>query len=147
MFCTGRRFSNFVVRTKKEIHIERILPDEEFWLQCVRKCKHFFQTACLPELLGKRFSQPSTAVSYAKEEIDHGELDKDQDAYCYCQGPEEEPMVACDNSTCPYQWFHFRCLKLQSAPQKNCGFVPLAERTQERARQQQCSNLEQCIIE
>ena len=36
--------------------------------------------------------------------------------YCYCQEGEYGEMVACDNSKCPYQWFHLEYLNLLKPP-------------------------------
>jgi hypothetical protein len=34
--------------------------------------------------------------------------------YCVCQKPNDgdKAMVACDNPTCKFQWFHFECIGL-----------------------------------
>lgn len=42
-------------------------------------------------------------------------------AYCICQRPSQGLMVACDNPNvrsmqCPYEWFHFECVGLQTQP-------------------------------
>ena len=123
LFCTGRGYCDFIVWTEQEIHIERILPDESFWLQCVNKAHHFFQTACLPELLGKWFSR-SPKVECKEIDSDADQVATLNDVYCYCRGPEEGPMVACDNSSCPYQWFHFKCLGLKTEPLTKSWFCP-----------------------
>jgi len=36
-----------------------------------------------------------------------------ESSYCYCHGPEEGTMIACDNTECPIEWFHVKCLKLK----------------------------------
>ena len=56
-FCTKRSYCDFVVWTKKEVHIERIHPHESFWLENVSKLKPFFVTSILPELIGKFYSR------------------------------------------------------------------------------------------
>jgi hypothetical protein len=35
--------------------------------------------------------------------------------YCHCQQPSGGEMVACENSECPYEWFHFQCVGLEAA--------------------------------
>lgn len=39
--------------------------------------------------------------------------------YCYCRCPYDElnPMIACDASDCPIEWFHFECVGIVIAPQ------------------------------
>ena len=36
--------------------------------------------------------------------------------YCYCFGPEDGTMIACDNPDCPFEWFHFKYLQLTTTP-------------------------------
>ena len=50
--------------TKQDIHIERIYPDEEFWLKNVDRVNHFFNTSILPELLGKFYSRTSQPAQH-----------------------------------------------------------------------------------
>ena len=52
----------------------------------------------------------------------------DQPSYCYCRGPEEGTMIACDNPDCPIEWFHTKCLRLHTLPKgKPSGIVQTAE--------------------
>ena len=139
MFCARKSYRDFVVWMQNDVHIERIYPDEHFWLTNVAKAKNFFQTSLLPELLGKFYSHdsvrqhcPSTELRQSQEpscsgtstdhmEYHQGSSDEEDDnvqlpLYCYCQRPEEGDMIGCDNPTCSYQWFHLSCLKLNSLP-------------------------------
>ena len=43
---------------------------------------------------------------------------------CYCQGPQNGAMIACDNSSCPNGWFHFECSKVAASPQKKTWYCP-----------------------
>ncbi|EKD11889.1 PHD-finger domain-containing protein [Drepanopeziza brunnea f. sp. 'multigermtubi' MB_m1] len=49
-----------------------------------------------------------------------GDLDEeeggDTNKYCTCQSISYGDMVACDNMQCPYEWFHWNCVGLQSEP-------------------------------
>ena len=56
---------------KSDVHIERIYPDEDFWLTNVAKAKEFFQTSLLPELLGN-FIPMTPFINIAKVQ-----------SYCY----------------------------------------------------------------
>lgn len=40
----------------------------------------------------------------------------DDRKYCTCQSVSYGDMVACDNETCPYEWFHWSCVGLKSEP-------------------------------
>ena len=55
--CSGRRYCDFVVWTQQSIFIERILPDEPFFQNCVNKARKFVIKGILPELLGKWYSR------------------------------------------------------------------------------------------
>ncbi len=40
----------------------------------------------------------------------------DDRKYCLCQNVSHGDMVACDNESCPYEWFHWSCVGLKSEP-------------------------------
>jgi inhibitor of growth protein 3 len=48
------------------------------------------------------------------------DLDEDEGSddkkYCMCQNVSFGDMVACDNDSCPYEWFHWSCVGLKSEP-------------------------------
>lgn len=58
LFCTNRTYCDFVLWSSKDIHVERIYPDENIWHDSVEKAQHFFLSAVLPEMIGKWFSRP-----------------------------------------------------------------------------------------
>ena len=37
--------------------------------------------------------------------------------YCTCQGKETNDMVACDGPNCLVEWFHYKCVGLDKAPE------------------------------
>lgn len=52
-----------------------------------------------------------------EEMIDVEEDDgADDKKYCVCQSVSYGDMVACDNDSCPYEWFHWTCVGLKSEP-------------------------------
>lgn len=138
LFCTKRSYCDFIVWLKDSISIERIYPDDEFIHSCIEKAASFFQVAILPEIMGKFYSRPphplnSTAPSLDSDcgpsgfsadgscvdgiGLDTGDDNSRSDKqYCYCRGPESGRMIACDNPSCPMQWFHFQCLQLNTSP-------------------------------
>ena len=141
LFCTKTSYFNFVLWTKDDLHIERIYPDENFWLASVDCVKLFFETSILVELLGKFYSRAikqtvhmsaeeascsgPPSVQNVDERVEKGRTDTNPvQLYCYCQGPEEGDMVGCDNNSCTYQWFHLHCLKLKSHPQSKFWYCP-----------------------
>ena len=40
----------------------------------------------------------------------------DDKKYCMCQSVSYGDMVACDNESCPFEWFHWTCVGLKSEP-------------------------------
>jgi hypothetical protein len=36
--------------------------------------------------------------------------------FCFCQQPSYGEMIACDDSDCHYEWFHFNCVGLKKQP-------------------------------
>lgn len=42
----------------------------------------------------------------------------EKDVYCYCRCPYDEvsEMIACDDETCPIEWFHFECVGIMVPP-------------------------------
>ncbi|KAF4554177.1 Transcriptional regulator PHO23-like protein 2 [Elsinoe fawcettii] len=50
-----------------------------------------------------------------EEENNQGE---GQEKYCYCNGPDQGKMIACDGG-CDKEWFHLECTGLKEVPAKN----------------------------
>eukprot|EP00741_Cyanophora_paradoxa_P005342 tig00000880_g5181.t1 len=43
-------------------------------------------------------------------------IDPNEPVYCYCRQVSFGEMVACDNSDCQIEWFHFQCVGLTQTP-------------------------------
>ncbi|CAG8508903.1 9471_t:CDS:2 [Ambispora gerdemannii] len=43
-------------------------------------------------------------------------IDPNEPVYCYCQQVSFGEMVACDNSDCKIEWFHYPCVELKAPP-------------------------------
>lgn len=140
LFCTKRTFCDFIVWQYEDMHVERIYPDDVFMTECIKKAEHFFRVAILPELVGKFFSRTPHSLAHVEPGPSH-EPDLSQatssagldslhnEQFCYCRGPESGRMVACDNPSCPFQWFHFKCLKMTASPKKKSWFCPDCRKT------------------
>ncbi len=116
MFCSQKKYADLVMWTKEDVHIERIYPDDEFWVDKVSRVKLFFENSILPELLGKFISRPRGTLSVLPES--HKEV------YCYCGGPEEGDMIGCDGNDCKFKWFHLSCLQLVEFPDVEKRYCP-----------------------
>ena len=118
------------------IHIERIEKNLNFWRDCIAKAHHFFQTCLLPEILDNWYSRPAVSKATSEggdpnitnENVSENTTESSyedtsnasEEAYCYCHGPEEGTMIACDNPDCLIEWFHITCLK---SPQRKVKVV------------------------
>lgn len=56
------------------------------------------------------------AAVKVKERSKKVSYDSDKTLYCICQRPSFGQMVACDWETCPYEWYHLRCLNMRRLP-------------------------------
>ena len=109
MFLTKRIYCDFVLWTEKEIHNERILPDDQFrHNNVVNYVEPYFNRAILPEVLGKFYSRTNDTImtlqlpsSTSRSPSPKMNLEP---TYCYCKGPGEGEMVECHNQSCTCQW-------------------------------------------
>lgn len=68
---------------------------------------------------------PTRAPSDEEESMHEGD-DEDEEGeprYCYCNEVSFGEMVACDNDTCPREWFHLSCVGMTKPPGKNGKFL------------------------
>lgn len=52
----------------------------------------------------------------ADDDDDDEEGGEDTKTYCTCRSVSHGDMVACDNDSCPYEWFHWKCVGLTREP-------------------------------
>ena len=98
-----RLYCDFVCWTPKGIHIDRIFRQQHFFSQMKPKLDAFFVHVVLPCVLRGEMDKENTRPSSQE--------------YCYCRKGEKGKIVACDNKSCAYEWFHFLCVGLESEPQ------------------------------
>jgi hypothetical protein len=55
--------------------------------------------------------------------VDDTTLDPNEPRYCKCNDVSYGEMVACEGKNCPYEWFHYQCVGLTSAP-KGSWYCP-----------------------
>ena len=58
LYCANRNWCDFVLRTNKEMHVERIYRDKKWWGQQLAKLRKFYFTDLLPELASPRHREP-----------------------------------------------------------------------------------------
>ena len=108
MAIWSKTYCDFVCWTTKGHVVTRIQYNEAFFEGFVGKCKHFFDTYLLPEIMSRKL-QTSNAPEVSEA---------DDALYCYCRAPEEpgNPMIGCDAPDCPIEWFHFSCVNISEEP-------------------------------
>ena len=84
-----------------------------------------FLNSILSELISRWFFCPlPVSTLILSSELDVTTTSDKEEWYCYCEGTESDDMLACDNPSCPYRWFHFDCLKLTAPPRSKKWFRP-----------------------
>lgn len=114
-------YCDFVVWTPEGLYIERILKPESFFDQLKPHLDNYFSQILLPVLLTGTIdtvapSKDSSAMASSLNEV-----------YCLCGGKDEGRMIACDNSHCAIEWFHYKCFGIHVS-QKGSGIVLLIVR-------------------
>ena len=119
------QFCDCVVWRKEELLIERILPNADFILDGISKCKQFIKLAFLPEMLGRQHTKKSTStINVESNEPDTIESSDPTDCspatinpnhpakpeseqenqqvelWCYCRIGESGEIIRCHNNSC-----------------------------------------------
>ncbi|KAL7292173.1 inhibitor of growth protein 3 isoform X2 [Trichogramma pretiosum] len=70
-------------------------------------------------------TQTTVQVSQAVADVENAEwtFDPNEPRYCICNQVSYGDMVACDNSDCPFEWFHYPCVNI-TAPPKGKWYCP-----------------------
>ena len=61
----------------------------------------YFHKILLPEIVSRKLDYKN---------------DNDRKWYCFCKCTIFGNMIACENSTCLYEWFHYCCVGITLAP-------------------------------
>jgi len=62
--------------------------------------------------------------------------DPNEPRYCICNQVSYGDMVACDNSDCPYEWFHYPCVGITAPPKGKWYCQPCQASMRRRGRKQ-----------
>jgi hypothetical protein len=134
LLVTDLEYCDFVVWTSDDfdVAVVRIELDFVFAEQHRLKAETFFKLVALPELVAKRFTAKITTSS-SKRKMPLNDVSnasrvnassssstskKTKTVWCHCRREEDfDDMVACDEPTCPVQWYHVSCVGLEQLPQ------------------------------
>ncbi|XP_061879548.1 uncharacterized protein LOC133631368 isoform X2 [Entelurus aequoreus] len=109
LYCTGRKYCDFVVWKENLLFIQRIIPDDSFLANELAKMDNFYLRCIMPELLAKVYTveQSVATTASASEEF-----------VCYCRNPPTEDMLVCKSKNCSIKAFHMKCLGIKRVPQR-----------------------------
>lgn len=77
------------------------------------------QSSTVPMNLQALIQSPSESQSSRND----SSYDPNEPRYCICNEVAYGGMVACDNKTCPYEWFHYPCVGITDPP-KGSWYCP-----------------------
>ncbi|KAJ3503127.1 hypothetical protein NLJ89_g8571 [Agrocybe chaxingu] len=67
----------------------------------------------------QREEEDLDADAEGEEDYEGEDAEEDLTLYCFCHKQSYGDMIGCDNSDCPYQWFHISCVGVkQPLPDK-----------------------------
>ena len=123
MHVTGTGYSDFVVWSPNDLHIERIVYQAELIKQYIPIVCKFFKLCVLPELVGKWYThQRDLPMVGEVQELEAVEIDDGR--WCYCKSAKGGEMVGCERRQCTIKWFHLSCLKMETVPTKKSWICP-----------------------
>lgn len=108
MFCTDRKYCDFVVWSKHTIHINRVYIDEQFLKENLLRAALFHANVITPELLSKWYTETREALEV--------------ELWCHCVSPDDNNMIHCANENCSIQWFHKKCVDIGQVPEGSFWF-------------------------
>ena len=104
--------------------ITRIILDEEFITEAIKKATIFYKYGVLPELVGKLYTK-AASMSQTQDASEDNSIHQAERKWCYCNGEDEGEMIGCEDDRC---LIHTSYLKLSTIPDGKYGFVQTAER-------------------
>ena len=125
LMVTSKKYCDFVVYTKSDFHVERILPDPDF-VNTVRDVAQFYKTCVLPELLSQYYTRKAAHVTVGASA---------SGVPCFCQTIDlNKTIIKCSSADCTIREFHKQCVGLKNNPSKkwlcpNCRVLSKVKKT------------------
>lgn len=118
IFICGVEYCDFVVWTQKDLFVQRILPDQEFWENVLCTASEFFNKCILLEIVGKWYTRPGCEVQALPSSSTSSDDEDQEGPWCYCQrNMEGSLLIGCDNDACKIKWYHMSCLRMKEEPE------------------------------
>ena len=111
MFIHNLNDGHFLIFCKQKPNESILLSvarDNNLLKNLLEKFEQYFHKILLPEIVTRKFDISN---------------ENDRKAYCFCRRTSFGNMIACDCSTCSYEWFHYGCVDITRAPKSRwfCG--------------------------
>ncbi|CCJ29141.1 unnamed protein product [Pneumocystis jirovecii] len=98
--------------------IRRLHLDGQTASEITKNTYPSFSTLC-PESRTLVLPRKRRALSVRMSDSDPDSISNDNDdsqVYCFCQQVSYGEMIACDDSECVFEWFHYGCVGLKAPP-------------------------------
>ena len=120
MYVCGVLYCDVVIWQPDSILVVRVQRDDSFLTDMLPNLRTAWIKHILPELLTKSIqSAPKASASAATCTVTTASASGNDYEFCVCKTDIGGRMIGCDNSDCPYKWFHLSCLKLKRVPRKS----------------------------
>ncbi|KAM9834824.1 uncharacterized protein ACBT44_014087 [Syngnathus typhle] len=123
LYCTGRKYCDFVVWKENLLFIQRIIPDDSFLANELAKMDNFYLRCIMPEVLAKVYTVGQSVATTASAS---------EESVCYCRNPPTEDMLVCKSENCSIKAFHMKCLGIKRVPQRwfcpNCKKLEIKQK-------------------
>ena len=103
MAICKRSYCDFVCWTPHGMHTERIKRNPVHFQHIKPSLDRFFMRIILPRVLCRAKNTENENCGL-------------REVYCFCREGEHGDMIACENPSCKYIWFHFNCVNITSIP-------------------------------
>lgn len=130
-----REYCDFICWTQKGMYTERILLEPTYLSKIKPSLDTFFIKVVLPLLLtGRVTSRKIQSVSQTQSQMESTDTlqsisatssastcnpvnsESQSQTYCWCGGKDIGRMIACDNTSCSLEWFHYDCVGIKRKP-------------------------------
>ena len=108
MFACKFSCADFLFYSPKNndtILLTTVKKNKDFMEKMNAKSWQYFENVLLPELVTHRLDNS---------------LENDLKIYCFCGKPSFGNMIACDNSKCEFERFHYSCINITPAVKEKC---------------------------
>ena len=93
-------FLLYLLKNNGTVLLTTVKNNKDFIEKMNAKSWQYFENVSLPELVTRRLNNS---------------FQNDRKIYCFCRKPSFGNTIACDNSKCKFEWFHYSCINITGA--------------------------------